>query len=531
MILLILRILALTVASIVIIFPNIARALEPEPLDPRYQDLWGHWASDYVFTMWQEGTLDGDVYSWSSYFYPNRAITRAEFAVMAAKTFRLAPNSLAFSTFADVPPSYRLFGKKTAQPYIEAAAAKGIIRGTGDGYFSPNVPLTREEAVTVMVRALGLEGYAQSLPESEVNRFLRWFYDSGRTSPYARPYLSAAISLGLIQGYGDGTVRPLSLLTRAEAATILFRSCLVNAIPEPNPFSPDSDGFEDTTVFSINTLKNRAITSWNMTISDRPNAIPLMSFNSGNQAAPPPQIAWDGRAPNGFLFPYGTYFYRIRVWDLRGNVFSSPLLPITLEKKTLSAQVVPGQAAPGETVRLKAVTVATALSVSAAGPFGETIDLRPEAPAYAADLLAPRPWGSGYRVPANAPDGTFRVSFLANYRGATRRVSVPLTVRLPLKLSGKISPNPAASGQAITIEAQGSPELESVSAKLPWMTAGLTRRDLTRWTADVPVPITAAPGKYDVTLIGRSGTRTVESRLTLEVKGNPLNSIRFILTD
>lgn len=78
-------------------------------------------------------------------FEPNRAITRAEFAAIAA---RFANALTAGTSFADVDEDawYAVF--------VSTAASFGWINGVGNGMYEPNRPITRTEAAAIINRML-----------------------------------------------------------------------------------------------------------------------------------------------------------------------------------------------------------------------------------------------------------------------------------------------------------------------------------------------------------------------------------------
>lgn len=78
-------------------------------------------------------------------FEPNRAITRAEFAAIAA---RFANALTAGTSFADVDEDawYAVF--------VSTAAHFGWINGVGNGMYEPNRPITRTEAAAIINRML-----------------------------------------------------------------------------------------------------------------------------------------------------------------------------------------------------------------------------------------------------------------------------------------------------------------------------------------------------------------------------------------
>ena len=93
-------------------------------------------------------------------FKPEGSITRAEFAAVAVRAKGLAGVAEAAaglpSGFSDVPAWHWAAG------YVGTAGSTGVVQGIGGGLFAPNAPVKYEEAVTMLVRALGYEPEAQS---------------------------------------------------------------------------------------------------------------------------------------------------------------------------------------------------------------------------------------------------------------------------------------------------------------------------------------------------------------------------------
>ena len=87
-------------------------------------------------------------------FNPDATITRAEYAVVVCRIMGL--NAAGVSEFADVKADHWATG------YVNAASQAGIIKGYGNGNFGPSDPVKYEEAVTMLVRALGYEPLAIS---------------------------------------------------------------------------------------------------------------------------------------------------------------------------------------------------------------------------------------------------------------------------------------------------------------------------------------------------------------------------------
>lgn len=91
---------------------------------------------------------------------------------------------------------------------------RDIIAGYEDGTFKPNRPVTREEAATMIGRALQFEDVE---PKKTI------FTDVDPQS-YASGYIQAAVEQKIISGYGDGTFRPEKNITRLEMAYLLSKA-------------------------------------------------------------------------------------------------------------------------------------------------------------------------------------------------------------------------------------------------------------------------------------------------------------------
>jgi len=89
----------------------------------------------------------------------------------------------------------------------------GIMKGTAEGEFSPNLPLTRAMLVTILYRLRSGEPGMEGGPEfTDVSDKGAWYYD-------ATQWAGAA---GIISGYGDGRFGPNDNVTREQFAVILY---------------------------------------------------------------------------------------------------------------------------------------------------------------------------------------------------------------------------------------------------------------------------------------------------------------------
>ncbi len=95
----------------------------------------------------------------------------------------------------------------------------GILKGTSETTFEPAAPVTRQQAVTFLYRFAKYFG-ADTAVDGD---FLANFTDGNQVQAYAVEAMNWAISVGIINGYPDGTVKPHNAIIRAEAAIIIAR--------------------------------------------------------------------------------------------------------------------------------------------------------------------------------------------------------------------------------------------------------------------------------------------------------------------
>ena len=184
-----------------------------------FTDVSGHWAwnNGSIPYLVDKGVLNGYKQSNGTYkFMPDGQVTRAEFIKMLDETFGLTETtSINFSDIKSTDWFYPYFAKAEAQGYL-------LNYGT---YANPNGKLTREEAITLLVRYLDLPANEQGSSS--------YFTDYSSISENYRDYILRAVSAGLTEGSVEGGVRvfkPKSTLTRAEALTLLYRAagCIFN---------------------------------------------------------------------------------------------------------------------------------------------------------------------------------------------------------------------------------------------------------------------------------------------------------------
>ncbi len=113
-------------------------------------------------------------------------------------------------------------------------AAKDISAAASEGWayiesskFNPNKPATREEVVWMLVGACDMVW----LDNFDANKKTDMSSFKDKASPWSEDRMAAAIANGLIKGYPDNTIKPKNPITRAEFAVLLSR--LVKRDPSP----------------------------------------------------------------------------------------------------------------------------------------------------------------------------------------------------------------------------------------------------------------------------------------------------------
>ena len=102
-----------------------------------------------IFTGYEDGS-----------FKPEGKITRAEYAAIVCRVNNMdeaAKANKVGGIFTDVAADHWASG------YIATASQAGIVNGMGDGTFAPEAEVTYEQAVKMLVAALGYEMKAQSM--------------------------------------------------------------------------------------------------------------------------------------------------------------------------------------------------------------------------------------------------------------------------------------------------------------------------------------------------------------------------------
>ncbi len=102
--------------------------------------------------------------------------------------------------------------------YAQWAFEKAIANGTGDKKFSPNMNITREQIAVMLLNYAKAIGF--TLPKL---RDYESFADSNKISGYAQEAVENLYSAGIINGKDKKVFDPQGLATRAEAVAMIYR--------------------------------------------------------------------------------------------------------------------------------------------------------------------------------------------------------------------------------------------------------------------------------------------------------------------
>ena len=178
-------------------------------VEPTYGDTAGHWAESSIERWSAYGIIQGS----NGQFDPNGQLTCAQLATILAKLLKLPAAKDAGFTDNTADAWY--------YDAINRCAAAGILNGNGDGTVTPEAPITRERAMVMLARALGIEPIRK--PD------LAKYTDAAQVSAYAQGYVAALIKAGIVGGVGDNRLAPQDNITRASTVTILDRAIGVYA--------------------------------------------------------------------------------------------------------------------------------------------------------------------------------------------------------------------------------------------------------------------------------------------------------------
>ena len=189
------RLLAV-ILSLALLIPNGAMAATKE----NFSDFPNNWSSAALSWAVEEGLIQG----YGGEIRPADTLSRSQMAAILNRAFGSTATA-SLEGYTDVPEGTWYHDDMAKAVRME------VLSGDGGGHLSPQAPITREQAFTVLRRAYALEEGDASV----LNRFS----DASSVSNWAKPELAALVQAGYVQGSG-GKLNPKATISRAEFAQV-----------------------------------------------------------------------------------------------------------------------------------------------------------------------------------------------------------------------------------------------------------------------------------------------------------------------
>lgn len=178
-------------------------AKKEEAKEEVFKDIKGNWAEKLIAESKGYGIANE-----SKEFQPEKAITRGEFAVGLVQGLNLGLGQRQSKDFKDV---------KDTDWYaadINIATAHEIIFGRGDGNFDPNATITRQEAFSMLARALDKQKADLAV--------LDQFKDNKEIDSWAKEACALMVEKKVVKGRPEGFA-PKAEISRAEAVQLIHQ--------------------------------------------------------------------------------------------------------------------------------------------------------------------------------------------------------------------------------------------------------------------------------------------------------------------
>ena len=189
-------------------------------------------------------------------FTPNGSMTRAMVVTVLARMAGVDTEEYTEgSGFSDVVAG------SWYEPAVAWAARFGIVNGTGNGKFSPDTNVSRQDMAVMFVRYFTLFGVSpgdEIITETEPKDF-------SAAGDYAKESILILWQRGLVGGNEKGSFEPRKDMTRAECATLCMR--IHKAVeewkdtPGNDPWHPVKPGTQETYTVTFQNTEGKTITS------------------------------------------------------------------------------------------------------------------------------------------------------------------------------------------------------------------------------------------------------------------------------
>lgn len=147
-------------------------------------------------------------------FEPEASLKRADFVVLMMNTYaseiqKIGSKSL-LENFTDAGNTYYT-------DHLLTARRVGLVQGTGNNKFDPELEITRQEMLVMLYNLLKA---IDKVPDKSMDLSIVSYKDAGKVAPWADEAVAAFLNSGVVTGYNN-MLTPDVKITRAEIAQII----------------------------------------------------------------------------------------------------------------------------------------------------------------------------------------------------------------------------------------------------------------------------------------------------------------------
>jgi len=211
-----------------------------------FVDIGDSWAAEEIIAVAEKNIMMGVS---GTRFNPKEAMTRAEAAVVIVRVLGLDRQDTGKDPDADknsdkykVSDKYKDSDKYSdknvsfvdidghwAENEIKSAAAAGLMKGTGNGRFSPDKKINRAEMAVLLGRVYKQLLLEKAQKAGPTQKYVNSYDVSYNNLPWAYDYIVLMSRSGILIGYPDGGFHPYDTVSREQTAALLYRLDSLNA--------------------------------------------------------------------------------------------------------------------------------------------------------------------------------------------------------------------------------------------------------------------------------------------------------------
>ena len=167
-----------------------------------------HWAAKQINYLFDKKLISG---RGDNLYEPDAAVTRAEFVKLILGGMGIEATA-EDSAFDDISPD------DWAYPFITTAERYGFVNGVTETSFGAENNITRQDMAAIICRALVKNGVI----DADGGRRGELFADDSDMADYAKDAIYLLRGADILSGRGGNRFEPAELVTRAEAATVIY---------------------------------------------------------------------------------------------------------------------------------------------------------------------------------------------------------------------------------------------------------------------------------------------------------------------